>query len=163
MHTLDAYASHLRRLAQLGGTTPWEEAQRAVELAMFGMFKLGFRHATLRGCVSEVKACVYLGWLLELKWKRLWRLTKAPVDAEVQRPYGGADVLQLIAEACSSEMDWVIYAACVLSFCSLARVGEISLTRRLGVGRSHFSFWRPKLGERWVSRQLGPYAAVWAP
>ena len=105
--TRDAYASHLRRLAQLGGTTPWKDAQRVAELALFGMFKLGYRQATLRGCVSAVKACVLLGWLPELKWDRLWRITKAPVDAEVHRPYGGADVLQLIAEACSSEQDWI--------------------------------------------------------
>ena len=84
------------------------------------------------------------------------------MDAEVHRPYGGADVLQLIAEACSSELDWIIYAACVLSFRSLARVGEISSTKRSGVGKSDFSFWGLKRGERWVSRQLGPYAAVWA-
>ena len=125
-----------------------------VELALFGMFKLGYRQATLRGCVSAVKACALLGWLPELKWDRLWRITKAPLDAEVHRPYGGADVLQLIAEACSSELDWIIYAACVLSFCSLARVGEILSTRRSGVGKSHFSFWGLKRGERWLSRQL---------
>ena len=59
--TRDAYASHLRRLAQIGGRTAWSDAQRVVELALFQMFKMGFRKATLRGCVSAVKACVVLG------------------------------------------------------------------------------------------------------
>ena len=61
--TRDAYASHLPPLAQLGGTTPWEDAQRVVELALFGIFQLGYRQATLRGCISAVKACALLGWL----------------------------------------------------------------------------------------------------
>ena len=30
------------------------------------------------------------------------------------------------------------------------------------MGKSYFSFWGLKRGERWVTRQLGPYAAVWA-
>ena len=30
------------------------------------------------------------------------------------------------------------------------------------MGKSHFSFWGLKRGERWVTRQLGPYASVWA-
>ena len=160
--TRDAYASHLRRLAQIGGRTAWNDAQRVVELALFQMFKMGFRKATLRGCVSAVKACVVLGWLPELNWTRLWRITKAPVDSEVHRPYGGPDVLQIIAEACTSVEDWITYAGCVLSFSSLSRVGEVSSARRNGVGKSYFSFWGLKRGERWVTRQLGPYAAVWA-
>ena len=144
--TRDAYASHLRHLAQIGGRTAWSDAQRVVELALFQMFKMGFRKATLRGCVSAVKACVVLGWLPELNWTRLWRITKAPVDSEVHRPYGGPDVLQIIAEACASVEDWITYAGCVLSFSSLSRVGEVSSARRNGVGKSHFSFWGLKRG-----------------
>ena len=56
--TRDTYATHLRRLAEMGGTTRWYEAQRVVDLALFAMYKSGYRKATLRGCVSAVRACV---------------------------------------------------------------------------------------------------------
>ena len=131
-------------------------------MALFQMLKMGYRKATLRGCVSAVKACVVMGWLPELQWARLWRFTKAPMDPEAHRPYGGPDVLQIVAEACSSVSDWITYAGCVLSFSSLTRVGEVSSARMDGVGKSHYSFRGLKRGERWVTRQLGPYAAVWA-
>ena len=55
-----SYATHLRMLAQAGGSTTWDEAKRVVELVLLGMFKQGFHRATLRGCVSAIKACSLL-------------------------------------------------------------------------------------------------------
>ena len=66
-----------------------------VEMAIFQMLNMGYRKATLRGCVSVVKACVVMGWLPELRWARLWRFTKAPVDPEAHQSFGGQDVLQI--------------------------------------------------------------------
>ena len=82
-----------------------------------------------------------MGWLPELQWARLWRFTKVPVDPEAHGPYGGRDVLQIVAEACFSVSDWITCAGCVLSFSSLATVGEVFSARRDGVGKSYYSFW----------------------
>ena len=92
----------------------------------------------------------------------LWCITKALVAAEVQRPYRGPEVPQLIAEACSTEAERVVYTACLLLFPSLARVGEVSSARRSGVGKSHFSYGGLKRNERWVTRHVGPFALAWA-
>ena len=49
----------------------------------------------------------------------------------------------------------MVYTACVLSFSSLARVGEVCSARRSGVGKSHFWYWGLKRNARWVTT-LGP-------
>ena len=113
--TRNTYASHLRRLAQIGGKAAWDDTQRVVEMALFQVLKMGYRKATLRGCVSAVKARVVIGWLPELQSAQLWRFSKAPMDPEAHRPHGGPDVLQIVAEACSSVSDLITLGVSSLS------------------------------------------------
>ena len=84
------------------------------------------------------------------------------MDAEVHRPNGGPEDLQLIAEACSANADWVVYVPCVLSFPLLARVGEVCSARRSRVENCHFSHCGLKRNERWDTGHMGPYGMVWA-
>ena len=60
---------------------------------------------------------------------------KAAVDSPGQRQLGGPDLLRLMAESCSGAGEWKVYAAAVLSFATLCRVGEISSLRRSNISK----------------------------
>ena len=103
-----------------------------------------------------------LGWIPPLQWERLWRISKAAVDSLGQRQFGGPDLLQLMAESCSRAGEWKIYAAAVLSFATLCRVGEISSLRRLNISKVGITYQGIKRDHRQITRRLGPYSLAWA-
>ena len=67
-----------------------------------------------------------------------------------------------MGEACSRVEDWKIYAAAVLSFATLCRVGEISSLRRSNISKMGITFQGIKRNQHQVTRRLGPYAQAWA-
>ena len=133
--TRRTYTSHLRRFAQFGGAVQPGDMQTLAEKVLLSMFAQGQKAAAARGCISALKAVATLGWIPPLQWDRLWRISKAAVDSPGQRQFGGPDLLQLMAESCSRVGEWKIYAAAVLSFATLCRVGEISSLRRSNISK----------------------------
>ena len=105
---------------------------------------------------------LWAGWIPQLRWDRLWRLSKASVDSPGDRLFGGPHLLQLMGEACSRAGEWKIYATAVLSFATLCRVGEISSLRRSNISKTGITFQGIKRDQRQVTRRLGPYAQAWA-
>ena len=93
---------------------------------------------------------------------RLWRIFKAPVGSPGRRQLGGPDLLQLMAESCSGVGECKIYAAAVLSFATLCRVGEILSLRRSNVSKVGITYQGIKRDHRQITRRVGPYAQAWA-
>ena len=160
--TRNSYGSHLRRIAFFHGSAPAGDTQNLAESILLLLFRSGYRPATLRGAVSALHAVWVMGWIPPLRWERLWRLARAPVATPGDRPYAGPHVLQVMAEACQTPEDWAVFAAAVLSFSSLTRVGEIASVRRSGLRGKAVAFWGLKRDSRWVSRDLGSFAGEWA-
>ena len=156
--TRNSYGSHLRRIAFFHGSAPAGDTQSLAESILLLLFRSGYRPATLRGAVSALHAVWVMGWIPPLRWERLWRLARAPVATPGDRPYAGPHVLQVMAEACQTPEDWAVFAAAVLSFSSLTRVGEIASVRRSGLRGKAVAFWGLKRDSRWVSRDLGSFA-----
>ena len=159
--TRRTYTSHLRRFAQFGGAVQPGDVQALAEKVLLSMFAQGQKAAAATGCISALKAVATLGWIPPLQWDRLWRISKAAVDSPGQRQFGGPDLLQLMAESCSRVGEWKIYAAAVLSFATLCRVGEISL-RRSNISKVGITYQGIKRDHRQITRRLGPYAQAWA-
>ena len=84
------------------------------------------------------------------------------MDSPGQRQFGGPDLLQLMAESCSRVGEWKVYAAAVLSFATLCRVGEISSLRRSNISKVGITYQGIKRDHRQITRRLGPYAQAWA-
>ena len=160
--TRNSYGSHLRRIAFFHGSAPAGDTQSLAESILLLLFLSGYRPATLRGAVSALHAVLVMGWIPPLRWERLWRLARAPVATPGDRPYAGPHCLQVMAEACQTPEDWAVFAAAVLSFSSLTRVGEIASVRRSGLRGKAVAFWGLKRDSRWVSRDLGSFAGEWA-
>ena len=160
--TRNSYGSHLRRIAFFHGSAPAGDTQSLAESILLLLFRSGYQPATLRGAVSALHAVWVMGWIPPLRWERLWRLARAPVATPGDRPYAGPHVLQVMAEACQTPEDWAVFAAAVLSFSSLTRVGEIASVRRSGLRGKAVAFWGLKRDSRWVSRDLGSFAGEWA-
>ena len=72
---------------------------------------------------------------------------------------GGPD-LQLMAESCSRVGEWKIYAAAVLSFATLCRVGKISSLRRSNISKVGITYQGIKRDHRQIMWR--PYAQAWA-
>ena len=132
------------------------------EKVLLSMFAQGEKSAAARGCISALKAVATLGWIPPLQWDRLWRLSKAAVDSPGQQQFWGPDLLQLMAESCSTVGEWKIYAAAVLSFATLCRVGEISSLRRSNISKVGITYQGIKRYHCQITRRLGPYAQAWA-
>ena len=160
--TRNSYGSHLRRIAFFHGSAPAGDTQNLAESILLLLFRSGYRPATLRGAVSALHAVWVMGWIPPLRWERLWRLARALVATPGDRRYAGPHVLQVMAEACQTPEDWAVFAAAVLSFSSLTRVGEIASVRRSGLRGKAVAFWGLKRDSRWVSRDLGSFAGEWA-
>ena len=160
--TRRTYTSHLRRFAQFGGTVQPKDVQALVEKVLLSMFAQGQKAAAARGCISALKAVATLGWIPPVQWDRLWRISKAAVDSPGQRQFGGPDLLQLMAESCSRAGEWKVYAAAVLSFATLCRVGEISSLRRSNISKVGITYRGIKRDHRQITRRLGPYSQAWA-
>ena len=146
--TRRTYTSHLRRFAQFGGTVQPNDMQALAEKVLLSMFAQGQKAAAARGYISALKAVATLGWIPPLQWDRLWRLSKAAVDSLGERPFGGPDLLQLMVESCTREGEWKIYAAAVLSFATLCRVGEISSLRRSNISKVGIAYQGIKRDQR---------------
>ena len=108
--------SHLRRFGFFYRPTPAEETQKVVGEDLLLLFKFGYRPATLRGAVSDLKAVRLLGWIPDLGWDRLWHLAKALVATKGERAYAGPHVVQTMVEPCSTPTDWSIFAVAAISF-----------------------------------------------
>ena len=160
--TRRTYTSHLRRFAQFGGAIQPGDMQTLAEKVVLSMFAQGQKAAAARGCISALKAVATLGWIPPLQWDRLWRISKAAVDSPGQRQFGGPDLLQLMAESCSRVGEWKIYAAAVLSFATLCRVGERWSLRRSNISKVGITYQGIKRDHRRITRRLGPYAQAWA-
>ena len=160
--TRRTYTSHLRRFAQFGGAVQPRDMQALAEKVVLSMFAQGQKAAAARGCISALKAVATLGWIPPLQWDRLWRISKAAVASPGQRQFGGPDLLQLMAESCSRVGEWKVYAAAVLSFDTLCRVGEISSLRRSNISKVGITYQEIKRDHRQITRRLGPYAQAWA-
>ena len=160
--TRRTYTSHLRRFAQFGGAVRPGDMQALAEKVLLSMFAQGQKASVARGCISARKAVATLGWIPPLQWDRLWRLSKAAVDSPGQRQFGGPNLLQLMAESCSGLGEWKIYAAAVLSFATLCRVGEISSLRRPNISKVGVTYQGIKRDHRQITRRLGPYVQAWA-
>ena len=144
------------------GRYPTGEMQALAEKVLLSMFAQGQKAAAARGCISALKAVATLGWIPPLQRDRLWRISKAAVDSPGQRQSGGPDLLQLMAESCSRVGEWKIYAAAVLSFATLCRVGEISSLRRSNISKVGITYQGIKRDHHQITRRLGPYAQAWA-
>ena len=136
--------------------------QALAEKVLLSMFAQGQKAAAARGCISALKAVATLGWIPPLQWDRLWRISKAAVDSPGQRQFGGPDLLQLMAESCSRAGEWKVYAAVVLSFATLGRVGELSSLRRSNISKVGITYQGIKRDHRQITQRLGPYSQAWA-
>ena len=67
-----------------------------------------------------------------------------------------------MAESCSRAGEWKVYAAVVLSFATLCRVGEISSLRRSNISKVGITYQGIKRDHRQITRRLGPYSQAWA-
>ena len=156
--TRRTYSSHLRRLAQFGGAVQSGDMQTLAEKVLLSMFAQGQKAAAARGRISALKAVATLGWIPPLQWDRLWRIFKAAVDYPGQRQLGGPDLLQLLADSCCRVGEWKIYAAAVLSFATLCRVGEISSLRSSNISKVGITYQGMKRDHHQITKRLGPFA-----
>ena len=160
--TRRTYTSHLRRFAQFKGGIQPGDMQTLAEKVLLSMFAQGQKAAAATGRISALKAVATLGWIPPLHWDRLWRISKAAVDYPGQRQFGGPNLLRLIAESCSRAGEWKLYAAAVLSFATLCRLGEISSLRRSNIFKVGITYQGIKRDHHQITRRPGPYALAWA-
>ena len=136
--------------------------QALAEKVLLSMFAQGQKAGAARGCFSALKTVATLGWIPQLWWDRLWRLSKASVDSPGNRQFGGPNLPQLMGEACSGVGEWKVNAAAVLSFATLCRVGDISSLQRSNISKTGITFQGIKRDQCQVTRRVGPYAQAWA-
>ena len=105
------------------------------------------------------------GWIPQLRWDRLWRLSKASVDSPGDRQFAARDLLHSWlkpAPGWGNPQEWKIYAAAVLSSTALCTVGDISSLRRSNISKAGITFQGVKPDQREVTHRLGPYARALA-
>ena len=112
--------------------------------------------ATMRAVINAVWAMETLRLMPRSVEDKYWKMARA-AQAKLgdHQPYGGAHVLEWMAEHAHTHEDWKVVGCAMLSYVFLWRVGESVLWTPKHTDIRGRTFWSIKRSKRLVYRPLG--------